>query len=86
MSAIEDIITTVEALLGKLGEASTSAAAAVSEAGDGLTAAEAVGIDSSVEVMSALKEQLEAITAQLAGVTESVEETKQAAEAIAAGT
>lgn len=86
MTAIEDVITSITALLGQTGEAQTSAGEAVASAEEGVKAAAGVGIESSVEAMSALKEQLEGIATQLAAVAGTIEETQQAAEQIAAGT
>jgi len=86
MSAIEDVTEGIAAIVAALEETATAAAGAVTAAEEGATAIAVVGIESDIEAWNSLKDQLEGIVTQVAGVAESVEEAQNQANAMAGGT
>jgi hypothetical protein len=86
MSAIEDIITAIDGVLEKISEATTGTAGAAQEAEEALGAAVALGSRASVEGLTQVQTELEALATQLVGVNKTAEEVKTTAEAVAEST
>lgn len=86
MSAIEDVTQGIAAVVAALEETATAAAGAVAAAENGVAAIEVVGVESDVEAWNSLKDQLEGIATQVAGVTQAAEEAQNQANAMAEGT
>jgi hypothetical protein len=86
MSAIEDVTQGVAAVVSALEETTTAAAGAVAAAEQGVNAVAVAGVQSDVEAWTLLKEQLEGIITQIAGLTDAAEEVQTQASAIADAT
>ncbi len=86
MSAIDDITGAIAQISQSISEAATATAAAIEQANEGVTAAEAVGVESGIAAMTAMKETLESLSNQVAGLSQAVEEAESQAGAMADGT
>lgn len=81
MTAIEEIITTIDEAIEKITEASGATAGATTQTEEALNTAAGLGAGSMVEGLTAVQAALEDLAAQLAGAGSQAEQVREMAEA-----
>jgi hypothetical protein len=82
MSAIDEIISAIDNVIGQVTEATTATSAIVTETEQALEQVQAVGVTSAVEGFTELKEELEAIVTQFGNLHAAFEEAQATAKAV----
>jgi hypothetical protein len=86
MSAIDDIISGIEGLGEKVTEASEAASAVLQETEQALETAESLGATGTVQILSQVKDQLEALIGQISSISSAVDEAQTTAKSMTDGT
>ncbi|MET8153299.1 hypothetical protein ACIBSW_19315 [Actinoplanes sp. NPDC049668] len=86
MSAIDEVITALQAVADELNDATNAASHAATKADDALTQAVALGATATVAGLSAVKESIDKLHQQVQGTIDIANDTATQARAVADGT
>lgn len=86
MSAIDDIISGIEAVKERVTEASTAAMAVLQQTDEALSTAQALGANAAVQGLTMVREQVEALVNEITALVSSAEDVQNTAKSVADST
>lgn len=86
MSAIDELVQALQAVHDELSNAANAASAASGEADSAMSAAQALGTTNAINGLASVKEQIESLTQQINGASDTADRAISEAKAVADGT